>query len=151
MKEITLKIKFTHPDSKHPIQATPEDACWDVFSTELKNTTDLYLEYGTGLSMAIPEDHVGLLFPRSSVSNYALNMANCVGVIDAGYRGEVTVRFRRDCTYFDGDLDIIGKVYKVGDKIAQLMVIERPRLKLEVVEDLPASIRGRRGYGSSGT
>lgn len=150
MKEITLKVKLLHKDAKVPIQAYKEDACWDITCTEIKKSEDLYIEYGTGLAMAIPEDHVGLLFPRSSISNQALNLSNCVGVIDPGYRGEVTGRFRRDYTWYDGDLGTIGKAYKPGDRILQLMVIERPRLRLDIVDDLPASIRGRRGYGSSG-
>lgn len=142
MKEILLKIKFTHPDATLPAQAYPEDACWDICSTVIKDQNDLYIEYGTGLSMAIPDDYVGLLFPRSSVSNHDLLMSNCVGVIDAGYRGEVTVRFRSRLGL---------RIYRAGDKVAQLMVIQRPRLKLEIVQDLPDSIRGRRGYGSSGS
>ena len=100
-----------------------------------------YIQYGTGLSMEIPEGYVGLTFPRSSISETGLIKANSVGVIDSGYRGEVSVVFR--VANYDADK------YTVGDRIAQIMIIPIPSIEFEEVDELPESDRGEGGFGSS--
>lgn len=139
-----------HEKAVVPSQAKEGDAGWDLTATEVKMDNDLYVEYKLGIAVEIPEDHVGLIFPRSSVSKYPLSMANCVGVIDPGYRGEISARFRRDYLYYEGDLPVIGKIYEVGDKIAQLIVMPRPFLEFKVVDKLSSTERGVGGYGSTG-
>ena len=94
-----VKIKKLHPDAVIPSYAKPGDAGMDLtaISKRVETGSDEngeYIEYGTGLAIEIPEGHVGLVFPRSSVSKKDLFLANAVGVIDSGYRGEVKLRFK---------------------------------------------------------
>ena len=90
-----MRIKI-HPDATIPKYAHFGDAAVDF--TAIKKWEDDYgnLCYGTGLAMEIPHHHVGLLFPRSSVSKTDLRLCNAVGVIDAGYRGEIMLKFDKN-------------------------------------------------------
>ncbi len=97
--------------------------------------------YGTGLAIAIPNGHVGLLFPRSSIYTRSLILANCVGVIDADYRGEIKLLFRPT-----GE----GAVYDVGERIAQLVVIPIPDVAFAETESLDSTERDVGGFGSTG-
>jgi dUTP pyrophosphatase len=78
-----LKIKKLNPSSIIPSYAKEGDACFDLTATSI-NLMDKYIEYGTGLAMEIPEGYVGLIFPRSSVTNKDLILKNSVGVVDSG-------------------------------------------------------------------
>jgi dUTP pyrophosphatase len=158
---MNINIQLLDKLAKVPTQSREGDAAWDLVATS-RTIEGKYVEYGTGIVVAIPEDHVGLLFPRSSVSNYDLNLANCVGVIDANYRGEVKLRFKTAIPVkewndqignpFDPgqDYDEIFKIYNVGDKVGQLIVIPRPYLEFNVVDNLNTTNRGAGGFGSSG-
>jgi dUTP pyrophosphatase len=164
-----VKIKKLHPNAVIPKYAKKGDAGLDLTATErnyfVDDTNDLpdYIEYKTGLSIEIPEGYVGLLFPRSSNSKKDLYLANHVGVIDSGYRGEVTFRYKIDQDYDfidkqDRDLfvykqnDILydANVYSVGDKVGQLIIIPYPQIEFEEVKELSVTDRGTRGYGSTG-
>ncbi|MAG07668.1 dUTP diphosphatase [Candidatus Pacearchaeota archaeon] len=134
-----IKIKKLHVDAKIPGYAKDGDAGMDVHAIS-KNVCDNFVEYGTGLALEIPKDHVCLIFPRSSVSNKKLSLCNSVGVLDSGYRGELKFRF-----YKHGDFE-----YEVGDKVGQIMIIPFPKLEIEEVESLSESERGDGGFGSSG-
>lgn len=80
-----VKIKKLHPDAVIPVYAKAGDAGLDLTAiSESWNEDDSMVTYDTGLAVEIPEGHVGLLFPRSSVSKTRLNLANSVGVIDSG-------------------------------------------------------------------
>lgn len=156
---VRAKVKLLSPDAKAPVYANPSDGAMDIVCTDdgenvLGEDGFFYRTYRTGLAFEIPEGYVGLLFPRSSISNTALSLANSVGVLDAHYRGEVTFRFRIDALP-----ELIAKhsgketkavVYKKGDRIGQLMIIERPSIMLEVVAELSQTDRGSGGYGSTG-
>lgn len=98
--------------------------------------------YGTGLGIKIPKNHVGLLFPRSSVYKKDQNLANCVGVIDSGYTGEIKVFFRSSF--------LTTENYQVGERVAQLIIMPYPQVVFEEVEDLEQTSRGSDGFGSSG-
>lgn len=142
-----IKIKKLHPKAAVPTQGKEGDACWDLTSVGITesaydNGTLLYVEHDTGIAMQIPEDHVGIVTPRSSVTSKGLIMKNSIGIIDPGYRGSIKVRFWKTHV---GPL-----TYKEGDRIAQLMIIPRPFLEFEVVNDLSDTIRGVGGYGSTG-
>ncbi len=142
----TLKVKRLSPSAILPSRAHAGDAGLDLYTTGVKHkeVSGKYVEYGTGIAVAIPEGHVGLLFARSSISNTALMLRNAVGVIDAGYRGEVTVRLYR----IEG---MKGKhYYDPGERIAQLVIVPVNIIEPIEVDDLPASERGEGGYGSSG-
>ncbi len=124
-----------------PSYAKEGDACFDLTATSI-NLMDKFIEYGTGLAMEIPEGYVGLIFPRSSVTNKDLILKNSVGVVDSGYRGEIKFRFLRT-------KDII-EAYSVGDRIGQMMILPHPTVELEEVDELTISDRGEGGYGSTG-
>ncbi len=139
-----IDIKKLHPSAVIPTYAKDGDAGLDLVSTR-KEENNLYVEYGTSLAVAIPEGYVGLLFPRSSISKYHLIMANSVGVIDSGYRGEICVRFKKT---IDNSYE---RVYDSGDKVAQLVIIPYPKVEFNVVNNLDETERGSGGFGSSGT
>jgi len=100
--------------------------------------------YGTGLAIEIPEGHVGLIFPRSSNSKTDLYLTNHVGVIDSGYRGEIMFKYRP----IDGLLN--AKVYQIGDRVGQLMILPYPAVELVEAAELSSSERGEGGFGSTG-
>jgi dUTP pyrophosphatase len=89
---------------------------------------------------------VGLLFPRSSISKTDLRLANCVGVVDSGYRGEITFRYKFKKDAFFASL----KRYQEGDRIGQLVIMPYPKIQLEEIGELAESERGVGGYGSTG-
>jgi len=98
---------------------------------------------GTGLAVAIPEGYAGWVQPRSGLAaTHGITIVNAPGLVDSGYRGELKVTLlntdRRE-TF----------VVEPGMRIAQLVVLELPALELVEVDELPASERGVRGFGSS--
>lgn len=138
---LNIKVKSLSPKAVIPQYSKTGDAGLDLTATSMKFTEN-YIEYGTSLAFEIPEGYVGLIFPRSSISNYHLMLANSVGVIDSNYRGEVTFRFKVE--------EFSSKHYKVGDRVGQLIVIPYPQVQLIESEELSESNRGINGYGSSG-
>jgi dUTP pyrophosphatase len=141
-----LKFKKIHPDAKQPSKAKEGDAGFDLTSIGINETND-YIEYGTGIAVEIPEHHVGLLFPRSSVTAKDLLLKNSVGVIDSGYRGELKFRYLR---LEDKSEQMNNNIYTIGDRIGQLIILELPSFEMEEVDQLSDSQRGTGGYGSSG-
>ena len=137
---MNVKVKKLHELVEIPSYAKPGDAGLDLTAVDI--TTD---EYGnvvchTGLAVEIPEGFVGLVFPRSSISKYDMHLRNSVGVIDSGYRGEIMIKFG-----FLPD----GQLYKMGDKIAQLIILPYPQITFEEVEELSETERGTGGFGST--
>jgi dUTP pyrophosphatase len=99
----------------------------------------------TGVAVAIPDGHAGLVLPRSGLaSRRGLTLANAPGLIDAGYRGEVI------CAVVNLDPHDAVEI-SVGDRIAQLVVVALPEVTPALVEELPTSARGEGGFGSTGT
>ena len=137
---MNIKIKKLHPNAIIPEYAKIGDAGLDLTAVDFE-VTGLHITYKTGLAVAIPEGFVGLLFPRSSVYKTGQYLTNSVGVIDSGYRGEIMLKFTRP------ELD---SQYKVGDRVGQLIIMPYPQIKLEEVEDLGTTDRGRGGFGSTG-
>ncbi len=137
-----MKIKFKKLNNraKIPFYANEGDAGMDLVATKITRLSNFY-EYGTDIAMQVPKGYVGLLFPRSSISNTDHYLRNSVGVIDSGYRGEIKIRMSIP------DLD--KKEYNIGDKIAQLVIIKLPWVDIEEVQDLEDSDRGKGGFGSS--
>ena len=140
-----LAFRRLDPEAPLPTRAHPGDAGFD-----LRSAVDVEVLPGeralvpTGLAVAIPEGHAGLVLPRSGLaSRHGLTMANAPGLIDAGYRGEVT------CAVVNLDRQRPVRVAK-GDRIAQLVIVAVPTVRPEWSEELPASERGEGGFGSSG-
>ena len=89
-----VKIKKTHKDAVIPRYAKAGDAGLDLTATSISYDEYGNICYGTGLAFEIPEGYVGLIFPRSSNCKKDIILTNCVGVIDSGYRGEVSFKFK---------------------------------------------------------
>ena len=142
-----IKIKKLDENAVIPSYAKIGDAGLDLIAVSknlVKSDGGEFIEYGTGLAVEIPEGHVGLIFPRSSVSNVNLMLTNKVGVIDSGYRGEIKFRFK----HIRKDSSL--KEYEVGDKIGQMIIIPYPSVEFEETLELSESSRGAGGFGSSG-
>lgn len=143
-----VKIKKLHPKAIIPKYAKSGDAGLDLTATSM-SLDDLNVIYGTGLAVEIPQGYVGLLFPRSSISKRVLFQRNAVGVIDSGYRGEITIKFG----YYKKDHKHIfqaDKVYEVGERIGQLIIVPYPQIQFVEVSELSETDRGTGGYGSTG-
>jgi dUTP pyrophosphatase len=140
-----LPFKRLRPEAELPAAQHDGDAGLD-----LRSAVEVVVGPGqramipTGVAVAIPEGHAGLVLPRSGLaSERGLTLANAPGLIDAGYRGEVI------CAVVNLDRD--GKVQiGVGDRIAQLVVVELPSVSPSWAGELPESARGERGFGSTG-
>ena len=139
-----MKVEFKKlvENAVIPTKAHLTDAGWDMTCTSFEYEKNDLITYHTGIAMAIPENHVGLLFPRSSVFKQDLILSNCVGVIDSSYRGEIMLKFRT--------IQPFSKRYGVGERIGQLIIMPYPSIEFSEVDSLPESDRGEGGYGSSG-
>lgn len=140
--DLKVKINKLHKNAVIPRYAKSGDAGMDLTATSKLSNTTFQCTYGTGISIEIPKGYVGLVFPRSSIRNMELLLSNSVGVIDSGYRGEVQVTFIKT-----NGLDSLD--YKVGDRIAQLIIISYPQIEFEEVEELSQTERGEGGFGST--
>ena len=138
-----VKIKLLNNQATKPKYAKESDAGLDLVATSIISNTTFQVTYGLGIAMEIPEGMVGLVFPRSSIRNTELILSNSVGVIDAGYRGELQATFIK----LNG-LDSIA--YKVGDRIAQIIIVPHPIIQIVEVDELSESSRGIGGFGSTG-
>lgn len=148
-----IKIKKLRDNAVTPTKAHPTDAGFDLTATSKE--TDAYgnIVYGTGIALEIPENHVGLLFPRSSNAKKDLILTNSVGVIDSGYRGEVSFKFKPSNVIEKPDLAYIPESiskYEVGDRIGQLIIIPYPEVTFVETDELSETQRGKGGYGSTG-
>lgn len=139
-----VHLKKLHEDAVLPKYAKESDAGLDLTATSIISNTEEQVVYGTGIALEIPEGFVGLVFPRSSIRKVDLVMSNSVGVIDAGYRGEIQVTFNKK--YDDGT----NVVYNIGDRVAQIIIIPYPTVTFKEVQELTESERGTGGHGSSG-
>jgi dUTP pyrophosphatase len=135
-----VNIKRLHENATIPFYAKESDAGMDLVITDIKGETEWDISYGFGISMEIPDGFMGLVFPRSSIRNTDLILSNSVGVIDAGYRGEIQATFKKTG----------GAVYKIGDRGAQLIIIPHPIIEWDEVNELNNTERGEGGFGSTG-
>ena len=168
-----VKIKKLHPDAVIPAYAKTGDAGMDLTAVSMSIDDYGCISYGTGLAFEIPEGYVGLVFPRSSNCKKGVILTNCVGVIDSGYRGEVSFKFRplddkvseildyetkrRYHSEIDANEERYGLSYpgnnstfKVGDRIGQIIIMPYPQIEFEEVEKLSETERGTGGYGHTG-
>jgi dUTP pyrophosphatase len=141
---IELAITRLHEDAKLPERAYPGDAGLDLAAVE-----ETVLGPGeramvrTGVAVAVPEGYAGFVQPRSGLAaRHGITIVNTPGLIDAGYRGEVRI------VLLNTDARESFRV-EAGMRIAQLVVLKVPEVELREVDELPASERGARGFGSS--
>lgn len=148
MKAIKVRFQRQHKDAKIPYRGSEEAAGWDLTAAAITHAdTRQYIEYDTGISVEIPKGYVGLLFQRSSVSKTDMSLRNAVGVIDSDYRGTIRMRYglARGVEH--------ASMYKVGDRIGQLMIMPFPQIEWVEVkegESLLSTARQLLGFGSSG-
>ncbi len=140
-----VKIKKLNQNAVIPSYAKDGDAGMDLVATSIISTTSTQITYGIGLALEIPKGFVGLIFPRSSVRKTRLMLSNCVGVIDSGYRGELQATFNK----INND-SVSENDYKVGDRIAQIMIIPHPDVQFEEANELSDTERGEGGFVSTG-
>ena len=138
---IEVKIKKLHPDAVIPTYAKLGDAGMDLYATEQKWDDFGNTVFHTGLAMEISGGYVGLIFPRSSISKTPHNLRNSVGVIDSGYRGEIVVKFGGNSS---------ASSYKVGDRVAQIIIMPFPEVRFVETLELSETERGSGGFGSTG-
>jgi dUTP pyrophosphatase len=142
---IELSVARLREDAVLPTQAYSGDAGLDLAACErVEIAPGERAVVGTGVAVAIPAGHAGLVLPRSGLAaRHGLGIVNAPGLIDAGYRGEVKAILHNT----DGREPI---VVEPGMRIAQLVLVRLPDVRLVEVEELPQSERGRGGLGSSG-
>ena len=139
-----MRVKVKKIDKKAiiPSYAKEGDACVDLHSTNCWLDDHGNFVYETGLKLEIPEGWAGLIFPRSSIGKTSLMLRNSVGVIDSGYRGQVLVKFAKQ--------NSTNMPYRVGDRVAQLMIVPIKTICFVEVDDLRPSERGEGAFGSTG-
>ena len=146
-----LKIKALSPkigtDIPLPYYATPGSAAMDLHACLDQPITLLpggRTVIPTGLAIALPSaDYVALVFARSGLGiKHGVAPANCVGVIDSDYRGELLVGLQNS-----GGSEF---TIRPGDRIAQLMVVPVVQPRLRLVDELDETGRGAGGFGSTG-
>ena len=174
-----LPKKGTDRATGYDVIATSEpEIIGETYDTGTYKRID-YIQYKTNLKLAVQQerqysgfghtdiDYDILAFPRSSVSKYNLVLANCIGLIDADYRGEVLLRFKyiwqpEDYSiypYLSNDGSplynyIVGKpniekLYKKGDKVCQLKITRVEDVEFVLVNELDSTNRGEGGFGST--
>ena len=147
---MVVQFKKLDPLAITPSYAKEGDAGLDITPTKVESIQGenesgevfYQIKIYTGLAFEIPKGYVGLLFPRSSVKNFKARLTNSVGVIDSGYRGEVT-------GYFDVPQPI-SEFYKNGTAVLQMIILPFPKITLEEIKELSDSERGDKGYGHTG-
>lgn len=139
----TLKFKRLSPQAVPPTYATEGAACFDLTAIA-RSVSGNTATYSTGLAFEIPTGHVLLVYSRSGHGFKSdMRLANCVGVVDSDYTGEVMVKLTHD----SGDAPDWPWV---GDRVAQAMLVKLPSVTLEEVEELHSTKRGANGFGSTG-
>lgn len=143
-----IKIKKLCDNAVIPQYALPGDAGMDMFA--ISQAYDEYgnIVYGTGIAVEIPEGYVGLVFPKSSLSKKNLILTNSVGVIDSGYRGEITLKFK-PANAFVRDRNIYDYGFLPGKAVGQLIIMPYPHIEFEETDTLSDTERGTGGYGST--
>ena len=131
-----------------PTRATSGSAGFDLFADLQTSYTKIAPgDTGmirTGLAVAIPDGYFGAIFARSGLATkYGIRPANCVGVIDSDYRGEIVMALHNDSdtTY----------VVENGERVAQMVILPYLKTKFVEADELPETVRGGGGFGSTGT
>ena len=141
-----LLFRRLREDAILPERAYPDDAGLDLAAAEQVTLgPGERATVSTGLAVAIPNGHAGLVQPRSGLaSKHGITIVNSPGLVDSGYRGEVMV------VLLNTDREQAFEV-QPGMRIAQLVIVALPELDVREVSELPLSERGERGHGSSGS
>ena len=145
-----INLKIVCEDEKYlPAYANETDACMDL-KVVVANPKGLVLApnhtkiFKTGVKVSIPENYVMLVFPRSSTGiKLKCRLMNSTGIIDSGYRDEIKLAIQN---YGEQ-----SQIIEDGQRIAQFMIIPRPKINLEIVPDNEEFKSGNRGGGIGST
>lgn len=140
-EEMKIRFKKINPDAVTPKQCTNGAAGFDLTAVSVDEDA-LTVRCDTGIAVEIPNGYAGLLFPRSSVYKTGLAMANSVGLIDSDFRGAISAIFYKRRHEVNP--------YKVGDRVAQLVIVPIMNVKFVEADELSETERGAGGYGSTG-
>ena len=139
-----MKIKLLDENAKVRFRGRDMAAGYDLYSAE-----EIVIPVGdcrlisTGIALEIPEYYFGGIFPRSGTAvKRGLRLANCVGVIDADYRGEIKVPLYNDSS--------VPQKIELNERIAQLIILPFATVEYEVVDELSDTERGEGGFNSTG-
>jgi len=146
---VELKVKRLHDNAKIPTRAHDTDSGFDIYAIDdgklnIDSISGMTITYKTGISVEVPAGYEIQLRARSSIgTKTTLSLANGVGTVDSGYRGEIMAIFR--------DTGVShGHKYSKGDRIAQLVVQKLPEVSIVEVDNHSESERNEGGFGSSG-
>lgn len=141
-----IKIKKINKEAKFPTHGSEYSAGYDLYAcipTETIVKPFSTLEVGTGLAMALPEGTFGAIYARSGLATREhLRPANCVGIIDSDYRGEIKIVIHNDS-------EEIQKITP-GERVAQLVLQKYIPMSFQEVDELDKTTRGEGGFGSTG-
>ncbi|PSS45320.1 dUTP diphosphatase [Arthrobacter woluwensis] len=142
---LDVELRMLDDGLEPPSYAQPGDA-----GADLRARVDVHLEPGerrlvpTGVSIALPFGYVALIHPRSGLATkQGLSIVNAPGTVDAGYRGEIAV------TLINTDREQAIDLRR-GDRIAQMVIQRVEHARFVAVSELPDSVRGAGGFGSTG-
>lgn len=137
-----LKVKRLNPEAKLPTYAHLNDAGMDLYvAEEATLNPGQVVRVKTGIAVEIPEGYAGLCWDKSGLSTNHL-LKTMAGVIDAGYRGEIMVGIM--------NLGSEPYVFKIGDKVAQMIIQKIDHPEIVEVRELSDTSRGEGGFGSTG-
>lgn len=135
-----MRIKLLNDNAKVPEYATAGAACFDLSAASIEYQHGLVI-IDTGIAFEVPAGHVLMVYPRSGLSaKYRTRLVNSTGVIDSDYRGPVILMFQADWNWSP----------RVGERVAQGMVIPVSQMRFDVVDELSETDRGEGGFGSTG-
>ncbi|WP_423719272.1 dUTP diphosphatase [Anaerotruncus rubiinfantis] len=141
-----LKMKRLRPSAQIPKNATPGSAGYDLYAdldAPVEIPAGRTAKIPTGLAMAVEPGYAGFVFARSGLGiKHGIVPANCVGVIDSDYRGEVIVGLHNQSQE--------AFTVNPGDRVAQLVLLPVFTPGIEVCEELDETGRGAGGFGSTG-
>lgn len=144
---MTINIKLLNENAKIPTRGSEYAAGYDLYAA-INNSPIAILPHttakiGTGIAIELEKGTFGAIFARSGLATKeGLRPANCVGVIDADYRGECIVALHNDS-------ESIKFIYP-GDRIAQLVILPFIPVEFNMVDKLSETVRGNGGFGSTG-
>jgi dUTP pyrophosphatase len=142
---VSLRFRRLSEAARPPSRAHDGDAGYDLYAAEAAVLAPgERAGVGTGIAVAIPEGHAGLVLPRSGLAaRHGISVVNAPGLIDAGYRGEVRVLLLN--TDREAPFEIAP-----GDRIAQLVVVRVETPEPLELDELEETARGAAGFGSTG-
>ena len=141
-----INIKLLNEFAKVPTRGSAQAAGWDLYTAADKDiliSAHETVKVDTGISIAIPDGYFGAIYARSGLATkQGLRPANCVGVIDSDYRGEIIVALHNDTNE--------PQIIAAGDRIAQLIIQPYLNINFNIVNKLDDTERGESGFGSTG-